>query len=433
MKNIIYHIFVLLFLILGFSSKTESSPTVSYISSEGLYINGGTNYDLEKGDTLKIYKGDVYVALAFISNISRKSAACTIIEKFAELTIGDRVLNSANQEISLIEATVEKKEPTGKKKKNIRSSENYMSGYVSSQHYLITDMSSSSLSSYQPSLRTKLKVENLYGHKIKLQIKHRSRYYNRSNKTYLPSNQSSWTHRIYEFALYSTDKSSPIQWSFGRQSVYQMRGVGFVDGLYIGKIINEKITVGTAFGLEPDNVNQKISSSRKKAGFFIAYSALDQAGRKLLLTAALAGSYIHSFINREYVYLQADYSSPNLRINQSAEFDIHRNARKAVLNKRLELSSYYVRLNYSLSKKYSAYLSYDTRERIRYFDDILTPDSLFDMSSNQGIKLGVRLKPLDKISININTGIRMRSNSNSDNKYASISVSALRFPQKDHR
>ncbi len=428
-KIYLFIITVLLVTVFCVAADVSASPTVSYISSEGFYINGGINYNLQKNDTLLVIRGDSVIATFVISNISQNSSACKIVEKNGALQIGDAVVSMAQLELILVEQKKEKQIKVTRKKKNkLKSSENFVSGYISSQHYIVADMSSSSLSSYQPSVRSKLKVDNLFGEKLKLQIKHRSRYYKRSSSRYISQNLDNWSHRIYEFAIYSTDQAQAVQYSFGRQSVYQMQGVGFVDGLYLSKQINDKVVVGAAIGAEPDYLNQKIDFSRKKAGLFVAYTLQMSKSQRLLISGALAGSYLRSFISREYFYLQTDYSSNKITFNQSLEIDFFRTWRKEALNKRFSLTSYYGRANYAITDKYSFSFSFDTRERIHYYEDAYIVDSVFDDTDNRGLKFGMRLKPLKNLSISINTGLRMRGSSFSDNKYGSIAISALRFP-----
>ena len=430
MKKFIYLIIFCCLVLLTVTEKSEASPTVTYIASEGFYINGGTNYGLQKNDTLQVMRNDSLIAICVIGNISRNSSACTIVTQNGELKVGDMLFTNLGTELMLTEETEKVSTQTTQEKKKISETPNKVSGYISTQQYFITDMSSSSLSSSQHSVRTRLKVENLFGQNLKLQVKHRSKYYNRSDSKYYSSIQEDWSYRLYEFAIYSTDESQAMQYSFGRQSVYQMRGVGFIDGFYVSRAINDKITVGTAIGLEPDNLDQSISFSRKKTGLFLAYTFLHTNEKRFTLTTALAGSYIEQDVNREYLYLQADYSSPKLSVNQFAEVDYFRSARKEAFHKSLSLTSYYGRLNYAFSQKYSIYFSYDTRERVLYYDDIYRADSLFEETNNNGVKFGVRLRPLEKLSISINTGLHTRTGSFDDNKYASIAISTFRFPQE---
>ena len=428
-KTKIFLLFVLM-MFFGLLENISASPTVTYISSEGFYINGGTNYDLKKDDTLIVMRKDVLIATCIIKNISKKSSACVILEKSGELQIGDQIIKSNTSALVLIKPKEKDGMGSIPTKKKMSDTSNRLSGYYATQHYITTDMSNSSLSSYQPSVRTKLKIDNLFSKKMKLHIKHRSRYYNRSSNQNIMSSQDNWSHRLYEFAIYSTDKLQSIQYSFGRQSIYQMRGIGFVDGLYLGKSLNKKVKIGTAIGLEPDNLNQKINFKRKKAGLFLAYTMVNKDDKKILLSAALAGSYISSDINREYLYLQADYTSTKLSINQFAELDYYRSIRKEAFDKSFSFTSYYGRVNYNLNPSYSFYISYDTRERVLYLEDSYSSDTLFDDNNNRGIKMGARLRPKQNLSISINGGVRTRSNSFADNKYASISVSAFHFPRK---
>lgn len=427
MKKIIYFILILLTL----AVKSYSATEVTYISSEGIYINAGTNASLNKGDTLLIYRGDIKIATVLIDNISSRSSACSIVEQFGSIQIGDLLkkidgtLVQLNDELDEKNITKEsKKAISPKREKDI----NKIRGYVAFQQYYQKDFTSSSLSSYQPSLKTKFRIDNINGSNLSFQMKHRSRMYHRSKSIIIGGDKNEWSHRIYEFALYSNNKAGSFQWSIGRQSVYQARGVGYIDGLYLSKELNDKVSVGTALGSEPDYLDQKIDFKRNKAALFINYINGDYEKGRLSLSAAVAGSYISGEINREFFSFTTDYYNSRFSVNQAVEIDMYRSWRKDAIGKTFSLANYYGRINYNVSDRIRLNFAYDNRNRIRYNDDVLIADSLFDNSSHQGVRFGTTIRLNRDVTFTGNTGIRFRSDEIDNNLFFNTGINIMRFP-----
>lgn len=420
-------VLALLFVLFGICSS-EAATTVTYVSSEGLYINAGSNAGLEKNDTLVIMRDDQKVATVFIDNISTRSSACKMIEQTLPPQIGDIVVLSDLSEI-VIET---KKTATAVEQNKTSTAEsepaNQTSGYISFQQYYQKDFTSSSLSSYQPSLRTKLTVKNVNGTGLTFQMKHRSRLYHRSKQILVNGDKNEWSHRIFEFAVYADNPDSRWNWSLGRQSIYQVRGIGYIDGLYLSHKLNEKVTVGTAIGGEPNYLDQKIDFNRQKAALFVNYTNGSYETQKLSLSAALAGSYLSGEVNREFVNLSADYMNNKISIYNAVEFDFFRGWRKDALGKSLKFANYYGRINYKLSDKVRFNFGYDNRHQIRYYDDVYLADSLFDNSNHQGIRLGTTLRLSQNITFNSSAGIRFRSDDLDDNKFINGGINFMRFP-----
>lgn len=429
MRSLKTLIIALAVLMIGLSNL-KAETAVTYVSAEGVYINVGTNAGLNKNDTLLIFRDEIEIATIMIDNISTRSSACKIIKQSEPIKIGDLVFNRDHLALEILSDdsidSSKKAIPTKQQPDNI----NRLRGYVAFQQYYQKDFTSSSLSSYQPSLKTKVTVENIGGSNLTFQFKHRSRYYHRSKQILVNGDKNEWSHRIYEMAVYADNPNSKFNWSLGRQSIYQVRGVGYIDGLYLSHRINEKVSIGTALGAEPDYLDQNIDFNRKKAALFVNYAVGDYDSQKISLSAALAGSYVGSEVNREFVNLTADYYRHNLSIYNAFEFDIFRSWRKEALGKSFSFANYYGRINYKLNNNVRFNFGYDNRHQIRYHDDVYLADSLFDNSSHQGLRLGTTLKLSQNITFNSTAGIRFRSDEIDDNKYINAGINVMRFPKR---
>ena len=75
------NLFLFLISILTAGNLTAADIKITYISSEAVYIDGGTVNGLNLGDSLKIYRNDSLQAILMVTNISSGSSACTIINQ----------------------------------------------------------------------------------------------------------------------------------------------------------------------------------------------------------------------------------------------------------------------------------------------------------------------------------------------------------------
>ena len=406
-----------------------AETSVTYVSAEGIYINAGTNAGLQKGDTLIISRNNQTIATLIVQNISTKSAACLIISQTETPLTSDLVLHYDGSVITVTEADIIQSQINTASDKKVKSRPvNRINGFIALQQYYQKDFTSSSLSTYQPSLKTKLKIENINNSNLTFKMSLRSRYYHRSKQISVFSTKNEWSHRLYEFAVYGYHEN--LNWSFGRQSIYQARGIGYIDGLYIARQMDENLILGGAFGSEPNYLNQKIDFNRKKAALFVSYEKGTYETGRYILSAAFAGSYISGEINREFFNFSADYYTERFSTNHAVEFDIFRSWRKDALGKSIKFANYYGRVNYNLSSRIRFNLSYDNRNQIRYFDDVYIADSLFDNSSHQGVNFGTSVKVNQSITFSANTGIRFRSDELDNNKFVNTSLNFSRFPAK---
>ena len=62
---------------------------LTYVSTEGVYLNAGSDIGLRLGDTLEVRRGDRTIATVVINNISSKSAAAVVLAQTEAVQPGD--------------------------------------------------------------------------------------------------------------------------------------------------------------------------------------------------------------------------------------------------------------------------------------------------------------------------------------------------------
>ena len=399
---------------------------VTYLSHETAYINAGSDLGLQLGDTLKVFHGDSLRAVIVVSNISSTSSACAIIETFGEIRAGDVVEVTLSHPIEKKQMEIRE---SGKTETVISKTANRLDGYISVQNYYQRDMTGSSLSYIQPSVVSKVKIEQFAGKDLTLSIKHRSRLTHRSRSLSTSMEKDQWYHRVYEVALESNKKSS-WNWRLGRQAVYEVRGIGFIDGLLIERNLTARTKIGVAGGFEPDRLTTDISFDRKKVGLYVGWENDPLSAHVFRFSGGVAGSYIDANINREFFAFSSTYRYTRLfSLNVSSEVDVNRNWRKERSGSSLALSNVYLNARYNPWESLSLYTSYDRREN--YFDYTYryTADSLFDDDVFENWRVGTTIKVSSDIRFNGYGGIRFREGIAENNRFASGSLLYNRFPQ----
>ncbi|MFQ5454318.1 MAG: hypothetical protein ACE5D6_09050 [Candidatus Zixiibacteriota bacterium] len=410
------------------------NAAVTYLSSENIYIDAGSNSGISVGDSLTVVRRGVTIAVLIVKNVAGNSCACIKISGKGKIKVGDKVpLDSIIGRNNKSASSTSIRKTKTKSSKSQLDMKNRLKGNISFQSYWLKDMTGSKLSSFQPSLRTRIRIENLAGTGLTLQLKHRSRVYHRSRSLQEGTDRNEWVHKIYEFAVYSDREKSLIEWAAGRILSPYVRGMGYLDGGYIAKKIHPSYRVGVVIGTEPDAQNTGIKFNRRKFGAFITLEKGSYATRHLMLTAALSTSYEKGNINREFFYFQGNYSHDSwISLYQSVELDINRSWRKNADGNRFSITNYYSTLNLRIMQKASLYFSYDARKNIRYFETKNYPDSLFDDGVHRGLKVGFSFRPKKRIRINANTGIRFRQDGLSNNQFTSFGIAVSRFPLRRH-
>jgi len=437
-------IFVLALLALSALQTSASAKAprknakITYISSEGVYLDAGSKDGLSVGDTLTVKQGKKLSARLVITNLSSHSAAAKAIDNNVLLKVGDRI-KLPNVVTASTESAQPETQPNTRNKKRqasaTSSTVNSVKGHLSIGSDLFRDLTGSKRNTYQPSVRSKVTVSNLSGTGLDFQFRHRTRLYHRSRVVSQFQDKNEWDHQVYEFSVTQGGKYSdaPVKWGVGRILVPDVIGMGYVDGGYYSKQLNDHYRAGAALGSMPHFQTSGLQLNRRKIGFFGTYENSVKDKWSLNLSASMSGEYFKDTLSREFVYFQANYNrGEHLKVSQSLEVDFNRSWRFDKTQKRFSISSYYSRYTWRFNKSASAYFSFDIRENVRRYETRTVSDSLFDDRSRQGVRGGFSLRVFDRIALRGSGSVRIRKGQPSNNKLFTLSARINRFPLKRH-
>lgn len=416
-------------------AAAKSPAKVTYIAAEGIYVDAGRNSGLAVGDTLQVMREGAVVARVVVTHVSSLSCACRVLDEGAEIRTGDQIAKMGR----LVTISVGTDPPRqtayvpARKTRSARRMENRLRGYVAFQTLVQKDLAGEGLTSWQPGISAKIVVRNLFGGGADFRIRHRSRFYHRSNAPDDVSSADEWSHRLSELAIVFDDPRSRYRWGIGRVVTARLNGIGYIDGAYGEIQLNQRTWIGLAAGTEPDYQGSGFQADRLKLGSFLSYEFGDLNRRRLRTTLSLAGSYAEGMVSREFIALQNNLRlGKKLSVYQSMEVDYNRAWRFERANERLALTNFYLIGNYDPTGWMSLNLTYDSRKNVRTFQTYDTPDSLFDDMAHQGVSGGVRLRLPRDLRLKLYGGVRHREGENNDNRYGSAAVTAQRFPAPGH-
>ncbi|MCB2229666.1 hypothetical protein KQH82_03050 [bacterium] len=424
---------VAVFSVLAVSSVHARSATVTYVSTEGVYFDAGSNDGLAIGDTLDVVRGGVTIASVVINNISSQSAAAVIVSQEQPVAAGDVVVIGEPGEISVppppeptvVEAVEEETRATGPDRR--------LRGDVAMSLYQHQGMGENDLNWSRPGISMHLWVDEIGDGSISFEMRHRTRLYHRSRSIREGQSSDEWTHRLYEFSLLREGEEVGTEWGAGRIVTPYVRGVGYVDGGYVAQAVGAHYKVGVAAGTTPDRENSGVDFGRRKAGVFVAYETGDYQSDRLTLSTAFSTEYEKSTVSRDYLYLQGTYSSfGRLTTYHSVEIDLNRDWRYASSGDRFTFTNYFGNATITLHRSTRVFLSYDTRRNIRYYETREVPDSLFDETSNRGVRGGVSVRFSQRVSARVSGGVRFRDDLFQNPVTGSVSLRVSRFPLPRH-
>ncbi|UCG60793.1 MAG: hypothetical protein JSV52_10725 [Candidatus Zixiibacteriota bacterium] len=416
----------------------QTQPSVTYISPEAIYFDGGLYAGIGVGDTVAFIRDRQTVAVAIVTKAADMAAAAELCQQKYPVKVGDRAALLADvprltapmatmaSSTTISAAATEPQKPRPQKPSQLK-------GTLSIENFYRKDMTDSELDRTQPGIRTRLSVTNVGGTDLTLRLRHRTRLYHRARSLYTDQETNEWVHQVYEFGLFHEVEDARTEWAIGRVLSPYVRGVGYVDGGYLAHQLNPHFKLGLAGGTVPDRLTSEPDFDRRKFGLFASWETGTYSTQRLAFTAAVSTEYDKQTVSRDFLYFQTTYSKKGLMsLYQSVEIDLNRGWRYKSAGERFTFTNYYANATVNLTSTASLFASYDARKNIRYIELMDTPDSLFNDDVHQGVRAGFNWRPTQRLYIRANGGIRFREGEFDNNRFVSGTIRINRFPAPRH-
>ncbi len=373
-----------------------SKGKITYITSELVYVDIGSNNNGALGDTLQVLRLNQDLGLLVITNLSTRHSVCVSLVPTGIYQIGDNVILQKQKPVISLPPQVTVPEMSAQSDDPVQQSPNLLhkgklglrlsrSGSSGSHPLRMVSAANYSLQSDTPiPLRF-----NLYGNR----------------------NLSSGSWNIYQAQVRIGKVGDRFYGQAGRVYSSGLAAIGPTDGVNFSVQWNRNYSSGLIAGVQPLPGNFKFSSETKKFGLYGSHKIRKQH-YLLSQNLALIGQYYHGGVDREFMVYHLNWSSRQLiylSFQQSVDFDRKDNIESREL---FEWTSSQVSLrlrpvsNISFSSRFSSRRS--PVYRSIYSDPI---DSLFTVEMRTGWYNSLRWVKDGIGSFNISTNLKSGNSS----------------------
>jgi len=413
MKNLfLFILFVLCYSIAPGQNQIEvKEGTVSYITSQNVYVRFESTENIQPGDTLFIRKEAKLVPVLEVKELSSISCVCSFISD-QEIQVSDVIVVKQKPQIIPVqvedtlvkmESEIAEIDTISEKNTDVKKLKQDISGQLSISSY--SNFSNSPASNLQRMRYTfSLQAEHIGGSKLSTET-YMSFVHSNKNWDEVQSNIFNGL-KIYNLSfLYDFNETTHLL--LGRKINPKLSSVGAIDGLQFEKQF-KSISAGVFVGSRPDYADYSINLNLFQYG---AYVGLEHQAKNGFMQSTLSyvTQYNSSNIDRRFLYFQHVNSLvKNLYFFGSLEMDLYKKVNEISENT-FNLSNLYLSLRYRVIRQLSMTLSYSARQNIIYYEtykDFI--ERLLEKETLQGWRFQINYRPIRNLAVGVNAGYRFR-------------------------
>lgn len=437
-----YFLLFFLFVFSGLCLKGQTTQggdegTVSFITSQNIYIKFQSTTNIKKGDTLFFRKDDKTIPALIVKDLSSVSCVCIPVSG-VKLNVSDKVFTAkSNTAAPGIEAVtpqqvspppVQKNDsiqyPKTIPKKKLQQIHGYLS-IASYTNFSDNSASNSQRMKYTFSLLAKNIGESKLSAECYISFLH-------SNKTWGEIQKNLFTGlKIYNLNL-NYDFSKNFSLLLGRKINPKLSNMGANDGLQF-EMRFKPITVGIIAGFRPNYSDYGFNANLFQAGGYL-YNQYAGKNGDMQTTLAFVEQMNSWKTDRRFAYLQHVNSLvKNLTFFGSVELDLYRltfNPQDSTYTpgNNPRLTNLYLSLNYRVIRQLTLCFSYSALQNIIYYETYKSYlDKLLDPATLQGYMFQIICRPVNKLAVGVTTSYRFEKNDPRDTKnlYGYITYSQI--------
>jgi hypothetical protein len=369
----------------GRSAAQAPAPkrtTVTAVTAGLVYVGAGRVDGLVEGSLVQVLRlGEQgHFRVRFISS---HSAACGADSATALPAIGDTVefqpVAATPAEVTTTAARYSATSAAGRRRSPA------LRGRIGVRYLASTDHGSG-LDLRQPGFELSLSGPIVAGAPVGMSVDVRSR----RTSLYRPGEPAvaDGTMGVYQAALRFQSAAGPVRAIVGRQYAPTLAGVGLFDGILLD-YQHGRWGGGVLAGLAPELGSLAFSSTIRQFGAYLQGHNELGAHTRWSLTAGAMGSYYQSDINREFGFLQATVASPTVSAIVLQEVDLNRSWKIAAGEPRFSFTSTYASVSVTPARWVALTGGIDNRRNVRLYQDLVTPEQVFDARFRLGLWSGV--------------------------------------------
>lgn len=400
----------------GSKAVAQTEGSVSYITSQSIYVKFKSTDGIAAGDTLFLKQGENAIPAMTVSNLSSISCVCSPFTGLA-IKAGDIIIanpHPASPEVKeepvpvniqeIKEVQVDSIAPS---EKGLQKPEQKVSGRFSVASY-------SNFSSEEPGISQRMrytfsfKGNNLGNSGLSAET-YLSFAHSNSNWDQVQANLFRGL-KIYNLAI-RYDFSNKLSLIFGRKINPRISNVVAIDGLQIEKSYGA-FTLGAFGGSRPDYRDYGFHFGLLQYGAYIGHDFKPAKSKGSMQTSvAIAEQTNNGFTDRRFAYFQHSNSLvKNLYFFGSVEMDLYRKL-NGTIQSTLDISNLYLMLRYQILKPLSLSVSYNARQNIIYYEtykDYI--ERLIEQETMQGYRVMANYRMLKNLTLGVKAGYRFRTN-----------------------
>lgn len=434
------------------SAETSKKPTVfrvKYVGDNTVYLEAGRNADLQEGMKLSIveappdgviaegiqYRGYDHVAEVVVASVSDSSAVCDVVQTVGELKAGqaafltpESVSNrrqselAAQQDAYPIVMTFTYGDPLDEEVREERETQETrqtpmqrLRGRVGFDYGHTSE--SGGFSSQQMGLVVDADMRNIGGTFWNFIGSWRGNIGSSSSTTAGAPTQTltDLVNRTYRIGFTYQSPYSPVTMGIGRLYLPWAPSLSTIDGVYYGRKISRKVTVGFFGGSTPDPSSWSYNPDQHIAGTFVNFEQGSFDHFRIYSTMGLALTSIQWKVARQFAFLENTWSwKQYISLYNSTEADAARTS--PLVNGGSNpncVSQSYSSVHFQPVKLIGFGVNYNYFRTLPTFDPTLLGTGLLDKYLFQGLSGDVRLALPEHIGLFASLG---KSNATTDKK-----------------
>jgi hypothetical protein len=360
---------------------------VTYLTTASAYIDAGRAEGLRDDSRVEVIRGDSTVAVLAVTFLATHQAACDVSGNAASLIVGDSVrFTPAAPAPDSTVALTRRPASEGSAPSRARGGAAFR-GRAGLYYLLIQSQDGSGARFTQPSGDLRLLGSGLGGTGLGIAVDARGRRTVQTKPDGFGTDAQAQT-RVYQASLSWQAPASPLRLTAGRQYAPGIAPVGLLDGVS-AQLDRPGWGGGVFVGSEPDPIDLALSGTVTQVGGYLQRHSRPGSPARWGLSAGLSGSYLHSGTNREFLYLQGDYSTRHLSLYAAQEVDYYRPWRRVAGEHALSPTSTFASLVVRLSDAVNVTAGLDNRRNVRLYRDVVNPETAFDDAFRRGAWAGL--------------------------------------------
>ncbi|MCX6287223.1 MAG: hypothetical protein NTY96_08915 [Bacteroidetes bacterium] len=410
----------------GQTTGTTEEGTVSFISSQSVYVKFLSTGRIKAGDTLFVMQGDKLIPSLIVKDLSSISCVCIPVSSLTPAVgnkiyhrpgLGSALRPEAPAPTSAVIPTEKKSDSTAVtpvtastpaiEKPKPKAGRQAVHGFFQIASY--TDFSNNSSTNSQRMKYTfSLMGRNLGNTNLSAEV-FLSFTHSNQNWNEIQSNIFNGL-KVYNLNL-NYDFGTKASLLLGRKINPKLSNMGANDGLQF-ELKFKPISIGVIAGFRPDYTDYSFNANLFQLGAYL-YNEYKAKNGTMQTTLAFINQTNNWNTDRRFVYLQHVNSLvKNLTFFGSVELDLY----KLVFNQpdstykssnTFNLTNLYLSLNYRVIKQLSLSFSYSARQNVIYYETYKNLlEKLTDPQTLQGYSLQAVIRPANKLAIGLTGGYR---------------------------